>query len=320
MRRFILSVLSAAILVFTAGGCTWWDYEGPPCDSNRTVTCRLRMVVNVDSQLLAQLPADRDSVLRMSLSDYFTRMVHPSSLLSWMGFYDMSSGALSRSCTTVVQSSGSTITLSLPEGDLRLIVCPKVDMLGDTTLTSTARLAQIGKDSITGRSDVAYTGRLNMPDGKDSYTITLYPADAQLAVVAKTDQTIRSVRMSVEGLYTTFLLNDSVYSSQNQRPVSLPLRIATENNGRQVYAATVFPTQGGTRADDSNWQITVYATTATGSVTRSILTPHPGFKAGEIRIIQVSIGANGAVETTDASVGASITLDWKPGGTYNPEI
>lgn len=308
------------MLVFMAGSCTWWDYEGPPCDSNRTVTCRLRMVVNVDSQLLAQLPADHDSVLRMSLSDYFTRMVHPSSHLLWMGFYDKLSGTLSRSYTTFVQSSGSTMTLSLPEGDLRLIASSDVDMLSDTTLTSTARLAQIGGDSITGRSDVAYSGRLDMPDGNDSYAITLYPTDAQLAVVANTDQTIKSVRMSVEGLYTTFSLNDSIYSSQNQRPVTLPLRIATENNGRQVYAATVFPTQDGTRANNSTWQITVYASTASGSITRSILTPHPGFKAGDIRVIQVSINKNGVVETTDASVGASITLDWKPGGTYNPEI
>lgn len=302
------------------GSCSWWDYEGPPCDSNRTVTYRLRMVVNVDSQLTVQLPALRDSLLRVSLSDYITRMVHPSNQYLWMGFYDMSSGTLSRSHIATVPASGSTVTLSLPEGDLRQIACTDVDMLGDTARIQAASLSQIGGDSITGRSDVVYSGRLDMPDGKDSYTITLYPVDAQLAVVANTDLTIKNVRMSVEGLTTRFSLNDSTYNIQNHRPVTLPLRIATENNGRQVYAATVFPTQGETRAENDNWDITVYATTATGSITRSVLTPHPGLKAGDIRIIQVSIGANGAVETVDASVGASITLDWKPGGTYNPEI
>jgi hypothetical protein len=32
------------------------------------------------------------------------------------------------------------------------------------------------------------------------------------------------------------------------------------------------------------------------------------------------MGDNGVIESDSPEVGVSVTLDWKPGGTYNPEI
>lgn len=43
-------------------------------------------------------------------------------------------------------------------------------------------------------------------------------------------------------------------------------------------------------------------------------------KAGDIRVIRIHVNDDGGVSTSDSNVGASVTLDWKKGGEYNPEI
>jgi hypothetical protein len=57
-----------------------------------------------------------------------------------------------------------------------------------------------------------------------------------------------------------------------------------------------------------------------GTVTRTLLSLYKPLKAGDIRVIKVNVNDDGGISTTDSNVGASVTLDWKSGGEYNPEI
>lgn len=57
-----------------------------------------------------------------------------------------------------------------------------------------------------------------------------------------------------------------------------------------------------------------------GTVTRTVLSLSDALKAGDVRVIRVKLNDDGGVSTSDSNVGASVTLDWKKGGEYNPDI
>lgn len=56
------------------------------------------------------------------------------------------------------------------------------------------------------------------------------------------------------------------------------------------------------------------------SVTETVLPLKVPLRAGEFKIINCRMGEQGAIFTDIRDVGVSVTLDWKPGNVYNPEI
>lgn len=72
--------------------------------------------------------------------------------------------------------------------------------------------------------------------------------------------------------------------------------------------------------EQSLWEYRVYVTNADGTVTESIVGIREPLRAGQLKIIQVWIGDDGRVMSNTPEVGISVTLDWKPGNVYNPEI
>jgi len=68
------------------------------------------------------------------------------------------------------------------------------------------------------------------------------------------------------------------------------------------------------------WEYHLYITTASGSVTRSVLRSYKPLKAEQVQVVHVKLEPSGEPKTTDATVGVSVTLDWNQGGEYNPEI
>ena len=83
-------------------------------------------------------------------------------------------------------------------------------------------------------------------------------------------------------------------------------------------------------AEDGNetlWQFRVYvpvpsqdATRADNTITENILQIKEPLRAGELKILKVFMGENGVIESTSSEVGVSVTLDWKPGSVFHPEL
>lgn len=141
-----------------------------------------------------------------------------------------------------------------------------------------------------------YRGSALMPRQQSRDTIDLYPVEAQVAVVAKVNPAVTSVQMVVG--------SDSLQYRQTASTADF-----------RTYAAATLPS-----GSSQSWQVTIYATLTDGSVTRTVLTVQRPLVAGDIRVLQVTIGSNGAAETSNIGVGASVTLDWKRGGQYDPTI
>lgn len=141
-----------------------------------------------------------------------------------------------------------------------------------------------------------YRGTTLMPRQQSRDTLELFPVEAQVAIAAKVDPSITNVQVVVG--------EDSLDY--------LPSASTTDY---RTFAGSTVPADGS-----KSWQITIYATTASGSVTRTVLTVQQPLVVGDIRVLQVTIGDNGAANTSNIGVGASVTLDWKRGGQYDPTI
>ena len=75
------------------------------------------------------------------------------------------------------------------------------------------------------------------------------------------------------------------------------------------------------------WEFRVYVprpdlskTRAAGSITETVLRLNMPLRAGELKIIKGRLNADGHIVPDTPEVGVSVTLDWKPGSTYTPEL
>ena len=72
--------------------------------------------------------------------------------------------------------------------------------------------------------------------------------------------------------------------------------------------------------DEVLWEFRIYLPQPDGTITETILGIREPLRAGQLKIVRVRIGDSGQVEAENPNVGVSVTLDWKPGGEYNPEL
>jgi hypothetical protein len=65
------------------------------------------------------------------------------------------------------------------------------------------------------------------------------------------------------------------------------------------------------------WEWVVYVTLEDDTVTENRLAFSQPLRAGELRVVRVRILPDGTLSTDDTSVGVSVTLDWKQGGSHD---
>lgn len=286
MRHIVWSLITAVVVITSLGSCSLIDDNFDSCDSARNIECRLHINIGIDSLLASQIHGTDGQVLRDALSSYYNSLNSSKRTVN-LNFYDATTNGLVASDSVVMQSSEAAYSINLPSGDM---------------------------NGVAQTNNPLFSGRVFMPDGQSRYSLDLYPADAQVALAAKVDNSITNVQVVVEGCASGFNAIDSTYTYYNKADTLLYTKAASVGPWR-TYTGAVLPSN-----PSQSWTVTVYATTSTGSVTRTVLTVSQPLLPGDIRILQIAIGADGAASTIDLGVGASVTLDWKKGGEYNPEI
>ena len=73
-------------------------------------------------------------------------------------------------------------------------------------------------------------------------------------------------------------------------------------------------------AADALWELHIYVTTASGSVTENILYVKSPLRAGQLKVIKARAFTNGSLESEDTSVAVSVRLDWSEGGGHDIEL
>ena len=144
----------------------------------------------------------------------------------------------------------------------------------------------------------------------------------------KKNPKVTRIRVFLADLATSFTPNDSTWHWEHN---SLVRTDAVDITGTDsvAYCGVAFPSRmeaPGTidpdvaAAKGAVWRVVILSELPNGTTTRSVLYMAKPLKAGDIRVIRIRVNDDGGVSTSDSNVGASVTLDWKKGGEYNPEI
>ena len=211
--------------------------------------------------------------------------------------------------------------------------------LANDTRCHPAQLLQQRADTITPHTTGLFTARLPMQlvEGIDqTFFVRLYMANCASALVVdpRSHQGL-PIRVVASGFASQYQICDSAYTFAPSAPVMATDMLTAKTDPRICFCTVNFPSRepAATRTvietqepfvakpgEQSLWEYRVYVTNADGSVTESIVGIREPLRAGQLKIVQVWIGDDGRVNSESPEVGVSVTLDWKPGNTYEPEI
>lgn len=201
-----------------------------------------------------------------------------------------------------------------------------------------ARLAQARPDTIPSHTTGLFTARHDM-DIKDSidqtFNVQLYMANAATVLVIDTlGSSVRDIKVYATGFASGFNMADSTYTFAEKPAIVQSTPIKVDDPQYACYSTVNFPSRdrliipigaAPNRASsddvtDGLWEYHLYITTASGSVTRSVLKSSRPLHAEQVLIVHVKLESDGTPETTDTTVGVNVTTNWNEGGQYHHEL
>ena len=333
-RQFKFWTLVLPLMLLTQS-CSYIYDDCSDCAKYYQVTYRLDVVSNINMQLRDELKADAGSKTLKTLGNYFQDIFQPASTEAHLGFYPVD-GDEPILFSRMVEGRSASVSLSIPADNYRHIAVigqndPSIS-LADSMTASKTRLTQFMTDTVVSHTKAAFAGTLDMNvsgNADQQWVVNLYPADAGVAVVMKDNPKVSRVRAFLGGLATSFTPDDSTWHWDHASLMrTVPVNV--DGTDSTAYCAVAFPSRAlaaaakglQTRSGENNalWYVDIFADMPNGSVTRTVLTLSEQLHAGDIRVIRVKINDDGGISTTDSNVGASVTLDWKKGGEYNPDL
>lgn len=344
MKR--LSVIFALIL---SAGCSLVDEDRSGCPDKLVVDYEMHLITNVQMEIGAALKLDVDipvaTALRNSLKSIFSDHAHDVDL----SFYDVSTPMpVLGHFTDVIDANQATYTLNIPAREyMHLAVANIKDnamvTLQDDTYCHSSRLVQNeggGSPKVidshttglfTARQHMDVLGNLNQ-----SFNVDLYMSNCATALVvdntAEGTPMINDFKAFTTGFANAFNIADSTYVYDSQ-PLIRATQVPVEGEAESLYTTVQFPSKEpdpnskvviettdpftSDKSKEMLWEWIVYVTLTDGSVTESRLSFSEPLRAGQLRIVRVRILHDGTLSTDDTSVGVSVTLDWKQGGSHD---
>ena len=197
-----------------------------------------------------------------------------------------------------------------------------------------ARLSQTHLDTVPSHTTGLFSARYDM-DIKDSisqtFNVHLYMANSATVLVVDTlGSHVRDIQVYATGFASGFHMADSTYTFSDVSPIVRAERVDILDKRYACFTTVNFPSRdqlvipigAPRRADESDvealWEYHIYITTASGSVTRSVVKSHRPLHAEQVLVAHVKLEANGEPTTSDPTLGISVTTDWGQGGQYDP--
>lgn len=346
MTFHIRALITALLLLLTAQSCTFIDDDRSDCEDTYSLNYELKVVSNINLQLSEQLQVSTGSMTLKALNNYFSPIMQPATSEARLGFFPTDGDApIYYSLHT--EGRRTALGISIPADNYRHIaVIGQADpsiFLTDTTMAATVRLTRFLNDTVDSHNHAILAGTLDMDvlgNVNQSWEVNLYPADASVSVVLKKNPMVRRTRVFLADLATSFTPNDSTWHWDHNSLVRTDA-IDVPGTDSVAYCGIAFPSRADSQvaakwgrgitaknvgkgtespSNDAVWRIIVLNDMPGGSVTRTVLYVRKPLRAGDVRVIRVHVNDDGGVDTGNSNVGASVTLDWKKGGEYNPEI
>lgn len=333
LRYGVRFVVAAAIAMTCLTSCI--DEDLSECGENYTIDYTVRHVyqqTDVPTILERELTTDAERQLAAQLLTPLNRVFATTVKELDLSFFGKTAGNLIRHEQHEINAAYAQYTVYLKKLDYRnlalanAIAEPLVDIKGAEELNS-LMLCQTAADTINSHTEGLFTSRLNMSirDKSQSYHADLYMQNcASCVVLDPGDNKVMGVSGYVDDTATDFAVSDSTYHFARHTVVRSSLVSGGGLYG--LYAATMpsadTPTTYNTRnsaTETAAWRIGVVVRMADSYTKTTLYVPQP-LKAGELRIIKCKINSRGEVVPNLQSVGASVELDWKPGGDHNIDI
>ena len=355
MRRKldIVSMIVGAALMVVLAGCSAIDENLDDCGEQAQMDYELELVTNVSTEVQTQLNAQTDVELAATLKDYlggiFTDYAHDVNL----SFYaTVGDSTMLYHDEHIMNSSEHSYTLYIPRQKYMHQAVANIE--GDPVVyldgmekCHKAALRQVAGDTIESHNTGIFTARqlMEMIEGIDqTFNVKLFMANCSAMLkVDPQGHDVSKMRVFTTGFATAFYIADSVYEYKPQAPMIRTTCLEADESGQIGLVSVNFPSRepsssqssvsGTTRtviettdpfiaqpSDEVLWEFHIFLPQADGTITKTVLGIKEPLRAGQFKIIKAKIGENGAVEPEAPTVGVSVTLDWKSGGTYNPDL
>lgn len=305
--------------------CSVIDEDLDDCGINNKIVYRLKLITNIQTELDQQLgSADERPVanaLRQSLNGIFTNVAHDIDL----SFYN-TDNIREKHEQHIMNASQAEYVVYLPERDYRNLAVANITNATNVTLESddntptTMKLLQQQGDTIDSHTTGMFTARktIEVCNCTESFNVELYMANSCAALVVDTAGVgIRGMKVLTQDFATSFAVSDSTYAYQ-ANPLIRSVEVPTNGQPYTCHYAVSFPSRH-TRSDGL-FRIKAYVTLPDGTTTENIITVEQPLMAGYLKIIKMKMKPNGSLTPLSQDVGVSVTLNWKQGGTYEPEI
>lgn len=319
----MFTALVAATMLLPS--CSIIDENLDDCGINNKIVYRLKLITNIQTELDQQLgSADERPVadaLRQSLNGIFTDMAHDIDL----SFYN-TDNIREKHEQHIMNASQAEYVVYLPERDYRNLAVANITNATNVTLESddntptTMKLLQQQGDTIDSHTTGMFTARktIEVCNCTESFNVELYMANSCAALVVDTAGVgIRGMKVLTQDFATSFAVSDSTYAYQ-ANPLIRSVEVPTNGQPYTCHYAVSFPSRH-TRSDGL-FRIKAYVTLPDGTTTENIITVEQPLMAGYLKIIKMKMKPNGSLTPLSQDVGVSVTLNWKQGGTYEPEV
>ena len=315
------------------------DEDQDDCGVQAEINYELQLMTTLTAELHLQLETETEGQLFYALRDYlkdiFSDFAHDVDL----SFYDIVGDSTRlRHEKHIVDANQVSYTLNLPMRDyMHLAAANLVDNhlvgLVNDGLCHPSMLQQVAGDTIDSHDTGLFTARLPMQvlNGvNQNFDVRLYMANCAVCLIIDTQgHDASQVKVYSTGFATDFNICDSAYTYSNRSPM-VRTKMLDPGGGEVAFCSVNFPSRDPSvpqREDETLWEFHIYApslktdgTRAGNTITETILSVKEAVGAGKVKIIRCEMCEDGSMKTGNPDVGVSVTLDWKPGGVYHPEL
>ncbi len=352
LKKNIVYIIAGAVFWAVLAGCSMIDEDQSDCGGEANVNYELELITNMSIELRTKLSSELDKDVAEALRDYlkniFTDFAHDVDL----SFYD-TKGDSSRlhHDQHIMDANQKSYTLYLPMRDyMHLAAANLVNnsmvSLTDDDFCHPSKLQQQQTDTISPHNTGLFTARqpMSLKEGKDqTFNVRLYMANCAVALVVDPQgYDVQGMKVIANGFASGFNINDSTYAFGGKPFVVKADELEVKNNRQLCFCSVNFPSREPKQTrtvieteepfmaqpgEESLWEFRVYVpnhsaakSRAEATFTETVLQVREPIRAGELMIIKCQAREDGSVTTANPDVGVSVTLDWKPGGVYHPEL
>ena len=340
--------------------CSMIDDDLSNCQKEIVTEYELKLITNVTTELETVLSTEYDLPLQMELREELSHIFTDYARDVDLSFYGSDSlRHLHETHVMNANEASYTLTLPVEEYDHLALANIAQQRQVDYTLQESCHTAYLDQKEdlpnpavpeegdfesvIDSHETGIFTARQQIKilgNQSQQFNVRLYMANCAAAlVVDTTGYHIRDMKVYIEDLADGFGIRDSLYSYRRHTAVrTFPVEVKNlsrafgstraddlPNNYRQVcYCGVGFPSRNkplpGVGKGNTYWRVRAYVTQDDGRVTENVFQIEEPLNAGNLKIIRCRVTANGVTEATSPRVGVSVTLDWKPGNIYTPEV